>query len=191
MALLALTLALLAMTVTTAAIKVVPLDMAQDSFHDQYRGGCRPAVIVALPALSHFEFQVNPLCTQTWVKAEAEWHKRGSPCSPLASPAQAVALVAYTTKDIYKEFNAAVCAAGSSRHEYRNNFHFKTLHFLLTQALGTLRHAQNGQCHHVFRGVHGVRFQARSGQRDRKDLEILDGCMDDDHSGAFLSQSDK
>ncbi|XP_071274266.1 erythroblast NAD(P)(+)--arginine ADP-ribosyltransferase-like [Agelaius tricolor] len=129
MALLALTLALLAMTVTTAAIKVLPLDMAQDSFHDQYWGGCRPAVILALPALSHFEFQ-------------------------------AVALVAYTTKDIYKEFNAAVCAAGSSRHEYRNNFHFKMLHFLLTQALVTLRHAQNGQCHHVFRGVHDVQFQS-------------------------------
>ncbi|XP_054372023.1 GPI-linked NAD(P)(+)--arginine ADP-ribosyltransferase 1-like [Molothrus ater] len=164
MALLAHTLALLAMAVTTAAIKVVPLDVAQDSFHDQCRG-CSPAVTVALPALSHFEFQVNPLSTQTWVKAEAEWHKRGSPVSPLASPAQAVAVMAYTTKDIYKDFNAAVRVAGRSRHEYRNKFHFKTLHFLRTQALVTLRHAQNGQCHHVFRGVHDVRFQARRGQR--------------------------
>ncbi|XP_037985898.1 NAD(P)(+)--arginine ADP-ribosyltransferase 2-like [Motacilla alba alba] len=166
MALLARTLALLAMTVATVAIKVVPLDMARDSFDDQYRG-CGPAMTAALPALSHTEFQKNPLFTQTWVKAEAEWRKRGSPVSPLASPAQAVALMAYTTKDIYKDFNAAVRAAGRSRQEYRNNFHFKTLHFLLTKALVTLRQSQNGQCRRVFRGVHDVRFQARRGQRVR------------------------
>ncbi|XP_009098312.2 NAD(P)(+)--arginine ADP-ribosyltransferase 2-like [Serinus canaria] len=167
MALLAHTLALLAMTMATAiAIKVVPLDMARDSFDDQYRG-CGPAMTAALPALFNFEFQVNPLFTQTWVKAEAEWHKRGSPVSPLVSPAQAVALMAYTTKDIYKDFNAAVRAAGRSRQEYQNNFHFKTLHFLLTQALVKLKQAQNRHCHRVFRGVRDVRFQARRGQRVR------------------------
>ncbi|XP_068034710.1 NAD(P)(+)--arginine ADP-ribosyltransferase 2-like [Anomalospiza imberbis] len=167
MALLARTLALLAMTVATAiAIKVVPLDMARDSFDDQYRG-CGHAMTVALPALYNFELQRNPLFAQTWAKAEAEWRKRGSPVSPLASPAQAVALMAYTTKDIYKDFNTAVRAAGRSRQEYRNNFHFKTLHFLLTKALVTLRHAQKAKCHHVYRGVHDVRFQARRGQRVR------------------------
>uniref|UniRef100_A0A8D2MFX7 NAD(P)(+)--arginine ADP-ribosyltransferase n=1 Tax=Zonotrichia albicollis TaxID=44394 RepID=A0A8D2MFX7_ZONAL len=148
------------------SIKVVPLDMARDSFDDQYRG-CGPAMMAVLPALHNFEFQVNPLFTQTWVKAEAEWRKRGSPVAPLASPAQAVALMAYTTKDIYKDFNAAVRVAGHSRQEYRNNFHFKTLHFLLTKALVTLRQAQKAKCHHVFRGVHDVRFQARRGQKVR------------------------
>ncbi|NXR89800.1 NRT2 ribosyltransferase, partial [Hypocryptadius cinnamomeus] len=166
MALLARTLAMLAMAVATVAIKVVPLDMAQDSFDDQYRG-CGPAMTTALPALYYFEFQKNPLFAKTWVKAEAEWRKRGSPVSPLASPAQAVAVMAYTMKYLYKEFNAAVHVAGRSLHEYRNNFHFKTLHFLLTQALVTLRHAQNVQCYHVFRGVRDINFQARRGQKVR------------------------
>ncbi|XP_039573722.1 NAD(P)(+)--arginine ADP-ribosyltransferase 2-like [Passer montanus] len=166
MALLAHTVALLAMTVATVALKVVPLDMARDSFDDQYRG-CGHAMTTALPSLYYFESQVNPLFAQTWVKAEAEWRKRGSPVSPLVSPAQAIALMAYTTKDIYKDFNTAVRAAGRSHQEYRNNFHFKTLHFLLTKALVTLRHAQNRQCRHVFRGVHDVQFQARRGQRVR------------------------
>nr|XP_054495800.1 NAD(P)(+)--arginine ADP-ribosyltransferase 2-like [Agelaius phoeniceus] len=166
MALLAHTLALLAMTMATVAIKVVPLDMAQDSFDDQY-WGCGPAMTKALPALYKFEFQKNPLFAKTWVKAEAEWHKRGSPVSPLASPKQAIAVMAYTMKYLYKEFNAAVHVAGRSHQEYRNNFHFKTLHFLLTQALVTLRHAQNGQCRHVFRGVRDVHFKARPGQRVR------------------------
>ncbi|XP_039578637.1 NAD(P)(+)--arginine ADP-ribosyltransferase 2-like [Passer montanus] len=166
MALLAHTLALLAMTVATTAIKVVPLDMAQDSFDDQYQG-CGPAMTTTLPSLYNFEFQKNPLFAQTWVKAKTEWHTRGSPVSPLSSPAQAVAVMAYTMKYLYKEFNAAVHVAGRSRQEYRNNFHFKMLHFLLTQALVSLRHAQKGQCHRVFRGVRDIHFKARQGQRVR------------------------
>ncbi|XP_037984891.1 NAD(P)(+)--arginine ADP-ribosyltransferase 2-like [Motacilla alba alba] len=166
MALLAHTLALLAMTMATVAIKVIPLDMAKDSFDDQYRG-CGPAMTKALPSIYKFELQKNPLFAKTWVKAETEWRKRGSPVSPLASPAQAVALMAYTMNGLYKDFNAAVHVAGRSSQAYRNNFHFKTLHFLLTQALVTLRQSQNGQCRHVFRGVRDVHFQARSGQKVR------------------------
>ncbi|XP_053834799.1 NAD(P)(+)--arginine ADP-ribosyltransferase 2-like [Vidua macroura] len=166
MALLARMLALLAMTLATTAIKVVPLDMARDSFDDQYRG-CGHAMNAALPALYNFEYQKNPHFAWGWFHADAEWHKRGSPVSPLPSPWHAVAVMAYTSQDVYKEFNAAVRAAGRSRQEYRNNFHFKTLHFLLTKALVTLRHAQKRQCHHVFRGVRDVHFKARRGQRVR------------------------
>ncbi|XP_037982899.1 NAD(P)(+)--arginine ADP-ribosyltransferase 2-like [Motacilla alba alba] len=166
MVLLARTLALLAMTMATVAIEVVPLDMAQDSFDDQYRG-CGPAMTKALPSIYKFELEKNPLFAKTWVKAEAEWRKRGSPVAPLASPAQAIAVMAYTMKYLYKEFNAAVHTAGHSRQEYRNNFHFKSLHFLLTNALVTLRQSQNGQCRHVFRGVRDVRFKAQRGQKVR------------------------
>ncbi|NXR95434.1 NRT2 ribosyltransferase, partial [Hypocryptadius cinnamomeus] len=166
MALLARTLALLAMAVATVAIKVVTLDMAWDSFDDQYRG-CSHAMATALPALYNFEYQMNPHFAWGWFHADAEWRKRGSPVSPLTSPWQAVAVMAYTMKYLYKDFNAAVRVAGRSHQEYRNNFHFKTLHFLLTDALMTLRHAQNGQCRHVFRGVREVHFKARRGQRVR------------------------
>ncbi|XP_041340010.1 erythroblast NAD(P)(+)--arginine ADP-ribosyltransferase-like [Pyrgilauda ruficollis] len=159
------TLALLAMTTATVAITVVPLDMAWDSFDDQYRG-CQRAMTEILPALNRFEFQQNPLFARVWVKAAAEWWRRGPPVTPL-SPAQAVALMTYTMKDVYKEFNDAVRAAGRSRQEYHNNFHFKTLHFLLTDALATLRDARGPRCHHVFRGVRGVRFEGRRGDTVR------------------------
>ncbi|XP_059706295.1 erythroblast NAD(P)(+)--arginine ADP-ribosyltransferase-like [Haemorhous mexicanus] len=172
MALLARTLALLAMTVATVAIKVVPLDMAQDSFDDQYQG-CGPAMTAALPALNCSEFQKNPLFAQAWVKATAEWQSQGSLVSPLSSPAQAIALMAYTMEDVYEKcpnkkclyekFNGDVRAAGRSRQEYRDNFHFKTLHFLLTQALVTLRDIWGPQCHDVYWGVRGVRFKAEQG----------------------------
>ncbi|NWR25587.1 NARE ribosyltransferase, partial [Emberiza fucata] len=160
------TLALLAMAVATTGIEVVTLDMAQNSFDDQYLS-CGPAMTEALPALNRSEFEQNPLFAHAWPKATAEWQSRGSPVSPLSSPAQAIALRAYTMDDLYREFNAAVRTAGRSRQEYRDNFHFKTLHFLLTQAVATLRQTQNGQCHHVYRGVNTYRFQAKPGDTVR------------------------
>ncbi|NXP68367.1 NRT2 ribosyltransferase, partial [Chloropsis cyanopogon] len=167
MVLLAHTLALLAMTtVATVAIKVVPLDMARDSFDDHYQG-CSPSMTAAVPSLYYYEYYKNPVFTRGWAKADAEWRKRGSHVSPLASPSQAVALMSYTMKYLYREFNTAVRKAGRSRREYRDNFHFKMLHFLLTQAVVTLRHAQNRQCRHMFRGVRDVHFRARRGQSVR------------------------
>ncbi|KAM7037041.1 erythroblast NAD(P)(+)--arginine ADP-ribosyltransferase-like [Passerculus sandwichensis] len=165
MAPLAQTLALLAMAMATTAVEVVTLDMAPYSFDDQYRG-CGPAMEAALPALNNSEFEQNPLFAQTWVKAAAEWGRQRPPVTPL-SPAQAIALMTYTMKDVHKEFNAAVHVAGRSHQEYRDNFHFKTLHFLLTQALVTLRDNRGPRCHHVFRGVRGVRFEARRGDTIR------------------------
>ncbi|NXM19800.1 NRT2 ribosyltransferase, partial [Ploceus nigricollis] len=166
MALLARTLVLLAMTVAIVAIKVVPLDMAWDSFDDQYRG-CGQDMAKELQSLYDFEYRNNPQFAWGWDRADAEWRKRGSAVYPLESHQQAVALMTYTSQDVYKDFNAAVRVAGRSRQEYRNNFHFKTLHFLLTQALVTLWDAQNRQCRHVYRGVHDIRYQAQPGQRVR------------------------
>ncbi|NXQ04745.1 NRT2 ribosyltransferase, partial [Vidua macroura] len=163
MAPLAHTLALLAVTLAIVAIKGVPLDMAQNSFDDQYLN-CGPAMTAALPALNSSEFQENKNFAQVWVKATAEWQKRGSSSSTL-SPAQAIALMAYTMKDVYREFNDAVREAGRSSQEYRNNFHFKTLHFLLTQALQKLRRPND--CQNVFRGVKNVQFDAEVGEKVR------------------------
>ncbi|XP_041262044.1 GPI-linked NAD(P)(+)--arginine ADP-ribosyltransferase 1-like [Onychostruthus taczanowskii] len=112
MAPLAQTLALLAMTVGTAAITVVPLDMAQSSFDDQYLN-CGPAMAEALPALNGSEFQENKEFSQVWVKATAEWQKRGSHSSTLSKD-QAIALMAYTMTDVHRQFNAAVREAGRS-----------------------------------------------------------------------------
>ncbi|NXM42283.1 NARE ribosyltransferase, partial [Gymnorhina tibicen] len=124
---------------------------------------CGPAMTDALPALNRSEFQQNSLFAEVWVKATDEWQKRGSPVSPLSSPAQAIALMAYTMHELYEEFNAAVHEAGSSRQEYRDNFHFKALHFLLTQALATLRVSQGQPCYCVFHGMRNVQFEVKPG----------------------------
>ncbi|NXD45915.1 NARE ribosyltransferase, partial [Copsychus sechellarum] len=162
MALLALTLALLAMTVATTAYTKKRLDMAPNSFDDRYRG-CGPAMRVELPALNRSDFQNNSLFARVWPKALAEWQRLGSPLSPLSSSAQAIALMAYTMDDLYQQFNDDVRELGRSPQEYRDNFHFKALHFLLTDALATLRDAQGKQCRCVLRGTDKYLFQANVG----------------------------
>ncbi|TRZ14093.1 hypothetical protein HGM15179_013014 [Zosterops borbonicus] len=164
------TLALLVMTVATMAIKVFPLDMAQDSFDDQYRG-CSSAMTTALPALSHSDFQQNPLFARVWPKAVAVCQSQGSPVSPLSSPAQAIAVTAYSSKDVYQQFNAAMHVAGRSPQEYRDYFHYKTFHFLMTQALVTLRDAQNEQCRQAHT-CHGVDIQNFSFYRSNREVLI-------------------
>ncbi|XP_042635075.1 erythroblast NAD(P)(+)--arginine ADP-ribosyltransferase-like [Catharus ustulatus] len=161
MALLALTLALLAMTVATTVIEEKPLDMAPDSFDDQYQG-CGPDMDGALPALSHAEFQKNPLFAHVWPKAEAEWQRQVDRESCLSRD-QAVAMITYTMDDLHKEFNDQVRVAGCSHQEYQDNFQFKTLHFLLTDALTTLRDTQEQQCHCVLCGVDKYKFKANVG----------------------------
>ncbi|KAM7037130.1 GPI-linked NAD(P)(+)--arginine ADP-ribosyltransferase 1-like [Passerculus sandwichensis] len=176
-----LTLTLLAMTAVTAAATAtgvpsgataaapalaVPLDMAPASFDDQYRG-CGRAMAAELPALNRSELRRGARFAEAWALAAAQWRLRPPPRSPRSprsplSPAQAVALMAYTAPvPLHREFNEAVRAAGRSRREYRDNFHFKTLHFLLTQAVVALRDAQGPRCHRAFRGVRGARFTAR------------------------------
>ncbi|XP_032912434.1 erythroblast NAD(P)(+)--arginine ADP-ribosyltransferase-like isoform X2 [Catharus ustulatus] len=161
MALLALTQALLAMTVATMAI-TVPLDMALDSFDDQYQG-CGPSMEAELPTLNHSEFQNNPHFAKLWTITRDMWWSRGSPVSPLLSPDQAIAVMACTMLYQGDQFNEEVRVAGRSRQAYRDNFLFKTLHFLLTDALATLRAAQGQKCHLVFWGMDYIRYEAKPG----------------------------
>uniref|UniRef100_A0A8C3M7N5 NAD(P)(+)--arginine ADP-ribosyltransferase n=1 Tax=Geospiza parvula TaxID=87175 RepID=A0A8C3M7N5_GEOPR len=144
MAPLAQTLALPAMTVTTAAITIVRLDMAQKPFDGQ--NGCGDDKN-KLSELKHFDFLKN-----------------GSDSSTLTKD-QAIALLVYTMKSVYSDFNAAVRTAGNSSQEYQDNFYFKTLHFLLTQALQKLR--DPNECLNVSRGVKDVQFDVKLGDKVR------------------------
>ncbi|XP_066062451.1 NAD(P)(+)--arginine ADP-ribosyltransferase 2-like [Chamaea fasciata] len=159
MAALAHTLALLAMVMATVAIEVTPRQYLSGT-------GCRRDMTQFLSALNRSEFQQNPLFARVWVKATAEWQGRGAPESPLP-PEQAIAVIAYTMKDMYQEFNAAVHVAGRSRQEYREKFHFKTLHFLLNQAVTLLGADQNVECQYFLQKVCGIQFEAKRGDTIR------------------------
>ncbi|KAM4906963.1 NAD(P)(+)--arginine ADP-ribosyltransferase 2-like [Sylvia borin] len=157
MAPLAHTLTLLAMVVATVAIEVVPLDMAKNSFDDQYLE-CSNNMPENLLELQVSDFCKNYEFARNWAKATVQWQKLGSVSYPL-TPEQTIAVMAYTmnTMKLYKQFNDAVREAGSSSLEYRNKFHFKSLHFLLTSAVQTLGHLN--PCKVVFRGVSRYQFK--------------------------------
>uniref|UniRef100_A0A8C3QMZ8 NAD(P)(+)--arginine ADP-ribosyltransferase n=1 Tax=Cyanoderma ruficeps TaxID=181631 RepID=A0A8C3QMZ8_9PASS len=141
--------------------------MAQNSFDDQYQG-CGPAMTAALPALNRSEFRKNPFFAWVWPHAVAEWQRLGSPASLLSSPDQAIAIMSFMPYSCLPNiFNIALRVAGRSPQDYRDNFHYKTLHFLLTDALAKLRDAQKGKCLDVFRQECWVRFEARRGDTVR------------------------
>uniref|UniRef100_F7DR71 NAD(P)(+)--arginine ADP-ribosyltransferase n=1 Tax=Equus caballus TaxID=9796 RepID=F7DR71_HORSE len=153
--------------------KETPLDMAPASFDDQYVG-CAAAMMAALPDLNYTEFQANKVYADGWALASSQWRERQAwgpewglsptrlpPPPPGFRDEHGVALLAYTANSpLHKEFNAAVREAGRTRAHYLHHFSFKTLHFLLTEALQLLsRRQRSPRCHQVFRGVHGLRFQ--------------------------------
>ncbi|XP_056341813.1 erythroblast NAD(P)(+)--arginine ADP-ribosyltransferase-like isoform X2 [Oenanthe melanoleuca] len=155
-----------AMIIVNMLLKIKHLDMAPDSFDDQYRG-CGLAMKEELLALKSSELQKNSRFAEVWPKAISMWHFWGSRVSPLSSKDQAIAIMAYTMEGLYKEFNDQVRVAGRSPVSYRDKFHFKTLHFLLTDALATLRVKQGQKCRCVFRGVKKYKFKAKVGDTVR------------------------
>ncbi|NWH47000.1 NARE ribosyltransferase, partial [Fregata magnificens] len=175
---LALGLVLLAGTLATGSpqrrrdldpIKEVVLDMAPTSFDDQYRG-CSRMMEEELEELNRTEFANNSVYAEAWTRATAEWRSRWGrvPQRSVLRPEQAVALLAYTLQGpLHQAFNTAVREAGRSRGEYLGAFHFKVLHFLLSEALCALRDAWPRRCHHVYRGVRGIRFTAQHHQSIR------------------------
>uniref|UniRef100_A0A8C6JE42 NAD(P)(+)--arginine ADP-ribosyltransferase n=1 Tax=Melopsittacus undulatus TaxID=13146 RepID=A0A8C6JE42_MELUD len=149
-----------------SSIPELPMDMAPDAFDDRYEG-CERRMELELPELNRTEFSTNSIYAEGWSRAARAWQQSRVPQPPGLRPEHAVALMAYTTEGpLYRAFNAAVRQAGRSGHRYRHTFPFKALHFLLSQALSTLRGSQR-RCHRALRGVRGVRFTARHGQRVR------------------------
>ncbi|NXK19565.1 NRT2 ribosyltransferase, partial [Arenaria interpres] len=143
-------------------IKKMKLDMAPTSFDDQYQG-CGHQMDKKLGKLHQMELSKNKVYAHYWPLAAAEWQKRAPyvPKPPALRAEHAVALLAYSRNgSLYKTFNAAVREAGRSRKEYLYKFHFKTLHYLLTQALKILRKAQPN-CYHVYRGNRNIHFTAK------------------------------
>ncbi|KAF1610900.1 Erythroblast NAD(P)(+)--arginine ADP-ribosyltransferase, partial [Eudyptes chrysolophus] len=151
------------------SIKEVALDMAPDSFDDQYQG-CSHMMEEELEELNRTEFAKNSIYAEAWTRAATEWRNRQGrvPQLRVLRPEQEVALLAYTwngsqSGPLHEPFNKAVHEAGRSL----DTFHFKALHFLLTKALHALQDAQPRRCYRVYRGIEGIRFTAQPGQSMR------------------------
>lgn len=146
----------------------VPMDMALNSFDDQYEG-CEVIMRDEIVRVNRTEFATNDLYAASWRKAAKEWQKRcrrPTGCTQLRQE-QVIALLAYTAASrMCAQFNAATRQDGRSHQDYLHSYHFKTLHFFLTQALFALR-ASQPRCYYVYRGVRGIHFMAQRGMTVR------------------------
>ncbi|NXX38179.1 NARE ribosyltransferase, partial [Tricholaema leucomelas] len=150
-----------------STVRELELDMAPTSFDDQYQG-CSKLMEEELAELNRTEFSTNRLYAEAWGLAAEEWRSRRGRVPPWLVPQQAVALLVYTQQgSLHRDFNAAVRQGGRSRGHYLGSFHFKALHFLLSQALAALRATQPPRCHQAYRGVQGIRFTTLPGRRVR------------------------
>nr|XP_038034751.1 erythroblast NAD(P)(+)--arginine ADP-ribosyltransferase-like [Anas platyrhynchos]XP_038034755.1 erythroblast NAD(P)(+)--arginine ADP-ribosyltransferase-like [Anas platyrhynchos]XP_038034756.1 erythroblast NAD(P)(+)--arginine ADP-ribosyltransferase-like [Anas platyrhynchos] len=150
------------------AITEKAMDMARYSFDDQYQG-CSPMMEEKLKTVNRTEFQ-NKVYADTWRKAAEHWQNQwGNSNRPQVLPQeQAVAVLAYTDKeDLSKQLNKAMLEGGRSREHYLQSFPFKTLHFLLTEAVHTLQKTQSPKCNSVYRGVNATHFKAHRHQTVR------------------------
>uniref|UniRef100_A0A8B9TJH9 NAD(P)(+)--arginine ADP-ribosyltransferase n=1 Tax=Anas platyrhynchos TaxID=8839 RepID=A0A8B9TJH9_ANAPL len=150
------------------AITEKVMDMAWDSFDDQYQG-CSLMMEEKLKTVNRTEFQ-NKTYADTWRRAAEHWQNQwGNSNRPQVLPQeQAVAVLAYTDGGhLYKQFNTLVREGGRSRERYLQHFPFKTLHFFLTEAVHTLQKTQSPKCNSVYRGIKGIRFTAQLNQTVR------------------------
>uniref|UniRef100_A0A8B9QXJ9 NAD(P)(+)--arginine ADP-ribosyltransferase n=1 Tax=Anas platyrhynchos TaxID=8839 RepID=A0A8B9QXJ9_ANAPL len=144
------------------AITEKVMDMAWDSFDDQYQD-CSREMEKELEKLYSTEFQ-NKVYADTWKNASKHWQSQwgNSNNQQVLPQEQAVAVLAYTDiGNLSKQLNDAMLEGGRSRDYYLQSFPFKTLHFLLTEALHTLQKTQSPKCNRVYRGVNGTRFTAQ------------------------------
>ncbi|NXW66798.1 NARE ribosyltransferase, partial [Eurystomus gularis] len=136
------------------------MDMAPNCFDDQYCG-CSHMMEEELEELNRTEFANNGVYAKAWTIAAAEWRSRQGRVPQTLRPELAIALLTYTQESpLHGVFNRAVREAGRSRQYYLRDFHFKVLHFLLSEALRTLRDAGPHRCYSVYWGVQNIRFTA-------------------------------
>ncbi|XP_038034751.2 erythroblast NAD(P)(+)--arginine ADP-ribosyltransferase-like isoform X2 [Anas platyrhynchos] len=143
------------------AITEKVMDMAPYSFDDQYQD-CSRMMEEKLKTVNRTEFR-NKVYKDTWRRAAEHWQKQWGNSNPQVLPQeQAVAVLAYTDKgDLSNQLNAATHKGGRSPEHYLESFPFKTLHFLLTEAVHTLQKTQRPKCNRVYRGIKGTRFMAQ------------------------------
>ncbi|XP_053114856.1 erythroblast NAD(P)(+)--arginine ADP-ribosyltransferase-like [Hemicordylus capensis] len=146
-----------------SCITEIPLDMAPNSFDDQY-WGCADNASLEDPV--HTDFASNANYAKIWEASKSKWYGMDHSSFPSnLKPVYGIAVLTYTDNEVYKAFNEAVREGGQSQQYYQRNFTFKSFHFLLTRALQVLKKTTKPECYTVYRGVSGIRFTVSKSQK--------------------------
>uniref|UniRef100_W5LWR9 NAD(P)(+)--arginine ADP-ribosyltransferase n=1 Tax=Lepisosteus oculatus TaxID=7918 RepID=W5LWR9_LEPOC len=143
--------------------QMTKLDMAKNSVDDQYLS-CQTKMMnfTVKGGLLEKEKNESSLFNEAWNNAKCR------ATVPGGTPEHCRAIFVYTSDYIYQEFNKATRSSGGSVQDYMNTYPYKSLHFLLTDALRLLRQ-QLTVCYKVYRGsredfVAEVNSEIRLGQ---------------------------
>ncbi|XP_061767953.1 GPI-linked NAD(P)(+)--arginine ADP-ribosyltransferase 1 isoform X2 [Nerophis ophidion] len=134
------------------------LNMAPDAVDDLYQG-CRDEVMKRLihPEVLGKELSGNP-------GLRAAWSDKCTRLLPGGVKEHTAALLAYANGNAFREaFNHEVETTGANAGTYERDFHFKSLHFLLTDAM---RLRKPAACRNVYRMSDG-NYVAEIGARVR------------------------
>ncbi|XP_076402776.1 ecto-ADP-ribosyltransferase 3 isoform X1 [Peromyscus maniculatus bairdii] len=127
-------------------VKAEVLDMAENSFDDEYQKCSNRMEGKYVPQLFREEKASSDLLETVWDNAEILWEARKAKISPPMNfkDPYGITLLAFVTEareqtPFYHDFTRAVKMAGQSRKDYIYNFPFKAFHFYLVRALQLLR----------------------------------------------------
>ncbi|XP_074726996.1 ecto-ADP-ribosyltransferase 4 isoform X2 [Strix uralensis] len=167
---------LLLISLQMLVVSHLMMDMALQSFDDQYLG-CREKMMEELEQGDYFQKEIaaNKDYLSLWKKAQETLLK--SPVGLLREmhESHAIVLMAYTmNSSLHSQLNWATSTAGRSPEHYRHNFSFKYFHFYLTTAIQIMKQRQSGKesvgkrkCYRVHRGVKDTYIEAMVGSRVR------------------------
>uniref|UniRef100_A0A8C5K6G9 NAD(P)(+)--arginine ADP-ribosyltransferase n=1 Tax=Jaculus jaculus TaxID=51337 RepID=A0A8C5K6G9_JACJA len=130
----------------TFQVKAEMLDMADNTFDDEYLKCSNRMEMKYMPQLLEEEKASHKLLETVWQNAKSKWEARKA---QIFLPVNfkdnhGIALMAYVSEaqqqtPFYHLFNKAVKMAGQSRKDYIYDFQFKAFHFYLVRALQLLR----------------------------------------------------
>ncbi|KAL7391279.1 hypothetical protein ABVT39_007105 [Epinephelus coioides] len=121
---------------SAGANKILKLDMAPNSVDDMYQG-CKDKMYQKLQEYLANEKNTNPTFKRAWESSE-QWYNNFKRSKPALGKDRLVAIYCYTFKDnkVYLDFNTAV---RTQAPQYKTTFGYHALHFLLTDAIQTLK----------------------------------------------------
>ncbi|XP_078027296.1 erythroblast NAD(P)(+)--arginine ADP-ribosyltransferase-like [Epinephelus lanceolatus] len=122
---------------SAGADDILKLDMAPNSVDDMYQG-CKREMYQNLQELLANEKNKNPTFKGAWESSEQRYNNKFKKSKPALGKDRIVAIYYYTFggDNAYLDFNNAVRTQGP---QYKTTFGYHALHFLLTDAIQTLK----------------------------------------------------
>nr|XP_033472811.1 ecto-ADP-ribosyltransferase 5-like [Epinephelus lanceolatus] len=165
---------------SAGAEKSLKLDMAPDSVDDMY-DSCKDEMYPKLQKYLENEKKTNQTFKKAWESSEQyqQNHKNLKP--PNMKEQHIVAIHCYTNNEnkVYLDFNTAVRTQGP---KYNSTFRYHALHFLLTDAIQTLKGEEKVPCVTVYR-------RTRSTFKQDVNTEIRFGSFISTSMGQYANKS--